>query len=378
MRVLICLLPLTAALAQPAAPDKPDFALRYARSVEANFAEGKSFALGNAIDRDGILTRASLRLPRTRRLDWALAGMQARLELGRAIAADLRRGGSYRLLRMLQRGEERLARFRWIGSEGLTYHDLWLERRKDGLFRVKDIYDHRQGLWLSQQIRRSLLELLADDLETVPRKLLTPEERARFVAERQLRSIRQRWLAGKYELSMMLYSSLPRTVREDIPLLLERMQAAAKAGARALEVTAEMIHKAHPKLTSGDLMRVRLELGAGRHAPALQAIDDLAARLGADPYHDVLRSEAHLVADDTKAALARAQAALKADPKLLAARWAVLTIQLTAADHPGTAAALTALEKAGAKLPQLKGNKAFEAFLASEAGKAWRQARKGD
>ncbi len=358
----------------------------FTRDIEEGFAAGESWRFTAALQRERLLALARSGLPETPEITGATTGLRERFEVGRHICADIAAAhGSARFVRIVEAadGAERVAVLRWLGASGLEYLSLRLVREPSGEVAIADVYFHRAGQSLAEALRRSLVQLLPAELGAATVELSEGERLARD-RNRELAEVRRRYAAGDYAGAMVLHSGLPRLLRDDRALLLDRVRSGlAGDPADAAEAVAAY-RKAYPADIAADLALVAHRLAARaatpgappvsdvRVAETLAAIDRVELVAGADPYLELLRGEAELTRDAVAPARAHASRAAEAEPALEPAHWAVLALALRADDHAEVGRALTVLgQRFAAPVDTIAGSPEFAAFARSAAGQAW-------
>lgn len=358
----------------------------FVRDIEDGFAAGESWRFTAALQRERLLAAARAGLPDTPEIAGATTGLRERFEVGRQICADIASArGSARIVRLVeaQAGAERVAVLRWLGASGLEYLSLRLVREPSRDVAIADVYFHRAGQSLGDALRRSVVGLLPASLDAAKVELSEPERLARDRA-RELAEVRRRYAGGDYAGAMVLHSGLPRILRDDRALLLERVRCGLAGDPADATEAVTAYRKAHPEDIAADLALVAHHLSAHAAPPnarpasdahvaeTLAAIDRIEVVVGADSYLELLRGEAELTREAVPAARAHARRAAETEPSLEPAHWALLSLALRVNDHAEVAGVLSILaDRFAAPVDTLTRSPEFARFASSSEGQAW-------
>jgi predicted negative regulator of RcsB-dependent stress response len=369
---------LVAALAAGAPPPAPGDAFEArAREIERGLAEGRGEVLD--LDVDALARRATAGVPaqgRTR--DDFVTGMKRSnggRTLGEQFAKQIREGGTVRLLRVVADKGGRRALFRFAGEGGLNYVEFHMERDPGRRVRVVDFFSYVAGENVSDTIRRMYVHVVAEsEMGFLDR--LAGKERAFTEHAGRLKQLNQATTEGRHEEALAAYASLPPVLQKDRVALIARIRAAFGTGDEARYAEAiEAFEAAFPEDPALDLVSIDGHFMRKEWAKALDRIDRLHARVK-DPYLHVLRGSVLLAKGDRKAGKASLGAAIREEPTLAEAHWALVEATMVDREFAATAQALTAIERdAGVVLGDLSAVAEFAPFVASKEYRTWNRGR---
>jgi hypothetical protein len=351
---------------KPAAPARPAVkpvgeaeARQFAQSLEA--AAGKADEARKLLDGEALLVRAfgEGKIP-------AAARPSAKNpDLAEQLAGTVGTGGSYRLVRVHDKGGEWKALFRLVDVSGnVNYHDLILARR-DGVVKAVDAVLIAAGESLSALMRSAYLsELPADALSEHERELL--KHRDTLAAMRGART------TGNASQALRLFVALPVGVQREKSVQIQRLLAAATAEANAFRLAVDEFEKLYPDDSCFDLMACNAYLMRKQYGNALEAVDRLDKALGGDAYLDVLRATIKAEQGELLQARETAARVMKAYPDLASSHLLRLSLSLREKDFATTAEELTALRQTfGIDVGDVSANPTYAEFVSSSEGKAW-------
>jgi len=319
---------------EPGEPPSQAECEAFARSVEKSMGAA---AWDAAFDWDALFRRAG-------GIEGAARWHPALQRFGKPEVIDLMMpGGSYRLLRIHDQGNRRLALFRVLLPKGrVNYHDAVLVRRPDGNVAIADVYFFLPGEMASQTVRRALLESEQSQGRTV--RLRAGEgdlaKSARLISKMSS-SVRE----GRPKEALEIYARLPLSVQQDKTVMLMRIMAAQQVDDQELPAAIEAFGSRYPDDPSLGVVALDVHLVKRQYAAALKGIDRLETAIGGDPYLDALRARVYEETKDYARSRAAAEKALAADPTLDDARWSLVRASLGEKQFGETTRLLRQLEE---------------------------------
>jgi hypothetical protein len=285
-------------------------------------------------------------------------------------AREVARGGSYRLLRR----DESSAIFRLIYADGtLNYHRLSFDPKASPV-KVADLEIALTGEPISQVFRRNFERVVTPDEELFD----GPFDRTLLQGVRLLQEMSQSLHEGKGGETWELYDELPEIFQRDKGALLLRIQAARELRDNdRLVVACDAYCERFPDAKFAAFAKLCACLLRDDARGSREALDEIPEPYSTDPYIDVVRAEILLDEGDLPAARKAAERAAADPAGAPFGAWAMLSVQMRAAEYE--AAAATAAQLVGdvgrAKVDQRLTKDDAAAFRASTAYQEWMATR---
>ena len=279
------------------------------------------------------------------------------------IADEVNAGGSYRLVRVTERGGRSHVMLRLLNAEGaLNYHDLRLKRAGDLIVADRLLFAS-SGESFSDTMRcmvavavigqSSLVSRLSDDVQRELRRLKQQAE--------MVNALRR----GDNETALMMYENMPAELRQmRMPMLLRIMASDVGGDEAYLKAIDEFVAK-HPSDSVVGMITLDAAIFRENHELLMRSHQQLTRFTGGDPYLDlmvggVLANHGYL----TEAK----EMTDSIDPSnlgLASAHDFKLSVAMADEDHPTTLRQLVALrDNFGFELSDLNGVEGFEKFVA--------------
>lgn len=290
-----------------------------------------------------------------------------------SIVMALQGGGSYRFLRVREIDGQRRVLFRLLmpNDGGVNYHDITVGVDDSGRARAVDIYVYLTGEPVSQTFRRLLIPMAASMNRGVLDRL-GGEEQLLVKHLQDIQTITQAVQSGHHQIALERFGQLPKKLQEEKSLQILHINAAQSADESVYIAAIEEMQRLFPNDPSMEMMLIDGHFMKKEWDKAIESVDRLDARLGGDPYLEVMRVGVLLEQGKADEALSRAQKAAGALPKLIEAHWTLLNAAVEKKDH---AAAVTALETLrstfGQSFPGLGTSPEFAELVASSQYKEW-------
>ncbi|MFN3200177.1 MAG: tetratricopeptide repeat protein [Bradymonadia bacterium] len=357
----------------------PALARTFAESFEKAAKSKDAVALNNLIDWNMLLeiSTEGLDLPSQMKSGF-MSGLKSTAgggPLAAGIIQALNAGGSYDFLKVREVNGQRRALFRLImpGEGGVNYHDVVLGAGSGGKVKAIDIYVYLTGEPISQTFRRLLIPMAAS---TGIAARLGGEEALLVKHLDDLQVIGNAVQSGDHKTALRRYATLPKELQEEKSIQLMRLTAAQNANDDVLYAKAiEEVERLFPNDPSLDMLLIDGYFMKKDWAKVLESVDRLDARIGGDPYLNIMRSGVMLEKGSNDEALALGAKALEALPELADAHWTHLSAALRSEDY---ALALKDMNTLTSKFQVVFGdlttNPEFAGFVKSPQYTEWKAA----
>jgi tetratricopeptide (TPR) repeat protein len=366
--------------ANKSAPAQPseDECIQFARAMEACIKQRDLKAFDRLIDWNAILNKAtdSLGFPPQHRAGFHRGVMDSVTSdkgFAAQIASHAAAGGSYKFLRVRERGGQPSVLFRMVSDAGLNYHE-WLLAKTGTNVLASDVYIYISGELLSDTFRRSALPLAKEASRSFIERLAVAE--SEYVKNiDQLAMMVDQMQQGRHGEALATYARLPEVLRREKGTLLMRYQAAAKTSEAELLQVVEDFRGYYPDDVCLDFLLVDYHVLRKEYDKVLEAIDRLDASVGGDAHLNLLRAESVYQQGDTAQAFELVRKANAADPDAIDPYWTLLGLAVMEKDHDKTLACLERLEsRFGMNMSGVQQAPQYADFIASPEGQKWQRA----
>lgn len=281
--------------------------------------------------------------------------------------AVLTRGGTYRLLGNRSVGGQRRVRFRMVDVDGgFNYHDYVLVHTPSGPSAV-DLFVLLTGEAMSASVRRVMLPIVVSQSRGLLERLTSEDgDLVKNIDKvQQLSTFKQNPKAA-----LAAYASLPPSLQHDKSVMLLRINAASGTDDAAYTAAIGDFRRLHPRDACVDVLSLDYYVLNKQYDLAIEALDRLEKKEGADPYLGVVRANLLFLKDDRAGAKKSLQVALAADPDLVEAVRLLISVDLGDGDLR-EASELAVRAKAHAlPLGDLESNASFAALQNTKQYKA--------
>jgi hypothetical protein len=355
-----------------------DECIQFARSMEACIKQRDLKAFDRLVDWNSILNKAtdSLGFPPQHRAGFHRGVMDSVTSdngFAAQIAGHAAGGGSYKFLRVRERGGQPSVLFRMVSEAGLNYHE-WLLAKSGGSVLASDIYIYISGELLSETFRRSALPIAKEASRSFIERLTVAE--SEYVKNiDQLATMVDQMQQGRHADALATYARLPEVLRRDKGTLLLRYQAAAKTSEAELLKVVEDFRAYYPDDVCLDFLLIDYHVLRKEHHQVLEAIDRMDASVGGDAHLNLLRAESVYQQGDAARAFDLVRKANAADPDAIDPFWTLLGLAVLEKDHDKTLACLERLEtRFGINMSGVAQAPEYEEFRKSPQGQKWQRA----
>lgn len=243
-----------------------------------------------------------------------IAGMKQQLNVGQQIVGSLGADGAYHFLRLKPNAEQSTALFRQTTSDGINYHEIKLGMRGDSCY-IKDFYIYRGGLDFSATLKRIYFASLSGvDNDSVSFANTSPFDRAFIENLTRIDEIAELTQNNQYDKALAIADALPDILRSDKMILVMRTNIAYHVGKDAFETTLADFRDHYPSDAVVEFIALDLSFESKDPDLILQRIDELDAKLGGDPYLDIIRASLYETQDNYDAAEKLYRKAMAAEP----------------------------------------------------------------
>lgn len=366
----------------PAGPVSAHEAERFGIALEEAVRLGDLAECEAQIDWNTICTKATNGIPASDKVrkDFRAAtdaSLRGTTGLFGSAIATVGAGGTFRFLRLVERGSQTLALFRIAHADGgmPQYVALLLEADSEGAALATDIDQITDGGFVSARLRRFFLALAGSSTRGLEDKVRGPDKlRAHHLKD--LDAAEEGFLAGQNKAALESLDRLPAELRGALDVVLLRLNVARSISASAFSDALEDARTRLPRNASIELIALDHFVVTGAHADARKALAAASAAIGGDPYLDWLDATIADAAGDLDLARDACRRAIGADPSLQEAWWTLLSIAVRQDQFTEAALLLDRMsERFEVDWNGLAAAPAYATFFASDAGRAWRAKR---
>ncbi|MDB5338787.1 MAG: hypothetical protein JWN70_4406 [Planctomycetaceae bacterium] len=375
------------AVAQPAkpAPITVEEASEFADALTNAAQKSDVEAYNSLLDWSGIIDRATA-LPKSAELKksrenfkrGSFAAMKGSGGIAGKIADDIKKGGTYKCLRINVDGKEPyvLFRFKASNASGVNYHQLFLDRNPDGKTIASDMFVFLTAERLSETFRRSWLPVARERLKTSLEKgdseveplIAKMDELTKF-----LDLVRKQNFVD----AMKIYRALPESLQKDKNTLLIRLKAAQAVSETEYAECLDDFRKFHPDDIALDFLLIDSHVIRKQFDLALKCVERTNKNVGGDAMLLVMQANLLIQLKRFPDARKSVESAILAEPDLSEAYAAGLDVSLGDQNFDETVKYLTVLEKQfGYQWKDLREIGLFEEFVKSPQYRKWAQTQK--
>jgi tetratricopeptide (TPR) repeat protein len=250
--------------------------------------------------------------------------------LGTLIDKEVAEGGSYSLLRVTRRGEQHYAAFRLIGTQGLNYHNLKLNKNNEGRIVASDLYALTSGELMSVTLRRTFLPAFAERNKSFLQQLVKPD--SEYIASvGKWKQITDAFRDKDYPTVITTYHTLPKSVQKQKPLLIMRLLAAAQLQDKVEYAAAQADYKRlYPNDPGVDMLSLDALVNEQKFDEALAAIDRIDRAVGGDHHLDVTRAAVNVMAGNLDESERLSRQAIEHPQAVVDSHWQLIAVLLKA------------------------------------------------
>jgi hypothetical protein len=354
------------------AASRPDLDAFGAR-LEAAIKDCNALAIAGLLDRDALLDAITegTRVPEPDRTKF-FASSAPGLGLGNVICKKMEANGNCRYLGIRQINGRPRALFRIVTTaSAFDYYEFVLEGKGDDV-RFTDVFLLSSGELFSTHVRASI----ASDSSMVI---------YRYVRDHVDLPVNE-VLAGMYRLNqtgdaaaiLRVYDTLRPALRRVKPVLMYAINAAVSLNGTRLPEFLDSLRVNYPDDPSLDLYLIPLFEGKGDYGSMLAAVDQIDRRVR-DPWLNILRSKACMMASRYDLAKRFADSAIAYDSMLIVPRWVLVVVALKDRDFHEAVRLIdfiAAYDNVDAYIAELSKSKVGKEFVASREYAEWKEGRK--
>ncbi len=322
----------------------------FGTALENQAAAGNLSAFNDAINWDAILDRAVGGISVDDRMkngfrQGVLQTVGQPQGLPSQIIQQTEQGGDYKYLGTHMVGDEKrvVFRLRLSGDRGVNYHDMKVLKNEQGQTKAVDIYVLMSAEFMSKTLRRAFIPLAAEQSKSVFQKLTQAEND--FVKNvTKFQKMTQLYRSGEFPQVETVYRSLPDSMQQEKNIMLIWLQAASQISDAKYANAIKDFRRYHPNDPCVDIISIDSHILKGQYDEALQCIDRLDESVGGDPYLNVMRANIMLGKGDNASARKFATLAVKEEPTLPPAYWALVSVSLADKNYDETVQQLNLLK----------------------------------
>ena len=266
----------------------------------------------------------------------------AKQSLGVGLCRDIQPGDKTIILRTREGDGEVKALLRVLGDNGFNYHEHYISKR-DGTVRSHDMYIYATG----QKFSEMLSDLLKNFMGETPNLAGVTRMKSTMDQVFQLEA------AGNFQGARDKLKELPAEMKDSRLIHLRDVMLAANLSDDEYAKAIAAYEKRFPNDTSLDMVSIDGFVLRKEWEKAEAAIDRLDARVGGDPYLEVLRGSFDIEAGKPADARLHFDKAIKAEPKLADAHWGLVNLGLSQKDNKLVADELKLLNTELKDIPDL-------------------------
>jgi tetratricopeptide (TPR) repeat protein len=348
----------------------------FTQALEDGINAGEASALDAHVDLERLIERSTrdTSAPSQFAEGFAKGMRRSGVDMGKQLVNARDEESNFHLLRLRMDGGAPHALYRVISKAGINYLDFELAKNAKGQVVIVDIYPHISGELFSQTLRRMYLMAATEAGHNLMDKMMGKEQE--FLKNvPKLQAMQRLTQESKPAEVVKTFRELPPSLRQDKLFLLLRLNAASNLEEAEYQKAIEDFEKAFPNDPSIALISIDGHMMRKDYDSVLKCIDRLDSRVK-DPYLHYLRGSVMLDKGDGKEARRFFQAAIDAEPTLLAPYWVLIGLSLQDKKYKDTARYLTAIERdAGVELSELTELEQYAGFVKSPEYKAWNKQR---
>ncbi|HMS51041.1 MAG TPA: hypothetical protein PKD56_01855 [Chitinophagales bacterium] len=291
------------------ATQQPDIALfdTFARQIELSLNQGDPSFFNDHFLLDSLISPTISRFSAPHDFQAGfMAGMKEQIAVGEQIVSAMGMEGYYKLLWVNidtaapKNTTGAKALFRMVNAAGLDYHIFSLQKKqnKDSII-ISDFTIVRGGVAFSDLILRLYLSGLTEHLDSTIENQMTDFEKQWLQYQPQIALIEKSLNENKYKpnkkkqqtIALKNLNDLPQPLRNDKLVLLMELSAAQYLGGKQLNETIVKFNQIFPDDPIVDLVVLDYYFETNKPSKTqLTAIDNIEAKIGNDPYLNILRA----------------------------------------------------------------------------------------
>jgi tetratricopeptide (TPR) repeat protein len=290
---------------------------------------------------------------------------------GDQFVAEVEKGAKYSFIRVRTINSRSRVLFRFLGDDGLNYHEFLVARYPDGQIGAEDIHIMLTGEMFSQSIRRLLMRLRAEQDRGLLARLKGTDQAFTKYAQ-QVQSMANAVKSGRPADALATYRQLPPELQRDKTIQLLSVLAGKDVGDDEYITAVSAFRRDHPADPAVDLLSIDYHLLKKQYDEAIKSVDQLDKAIGGDPYLFAMRANIQSEAGRFDQARSSAERAVKELPTMEEAYWVRITVALKEKNHPDTLKWLKAIvENCGTEIDDLTEIDDYSTFVESAQHAEW-------
>jgi len=253
--------------------------------------------------------------------------------------------GTYRLLRIREKDNQRTALFRLTMPEGgFNYMECSLVTKPGGQTRIVDIYIFLSGETLTATLRRVYLPAamghLQEGLENLSQK-----ERDFVEGFHLFEKIAPAVRRQDFDQVIEICNQMPKSMQEEKSLLILMLRASADANETLYLETLDKLEELYPGDPCLDLLLIDRHILNEQYDEAMASVDRLDKSVGGDPHLNYVKGELYFLQGNNQAAKEMFLKAIEEDGAQPDPYWGMITVSIQMKDFEETTRSLIRLDK---------------------------------
>lgn len=338
----------------------------FADTLLENLRACDTSALNKAFDLDAIIDAAisGLEAPQSFK-DGVAKGARTSFDIASQLCTGTDDGSEhFGILKIREIDGSARVLVRVVSPNGLSYLDMFLGRASPGApIRIHDFYNFARGVALVGSIR----ELFEASLDG--QNIGSVERTGELVKEAQRLGEQ-----GQPAKALETLDKLPKKFAEQKTVRLLRINYALNLDNESYLREARDYEKRFPDDPAMEFMSLDTHIAKENYKAALISLDKLDAKIGGDPYMDVMRANVYLLDKQPTEAKRHAEKGLAADKTFNDAFWVLVQVSLDTKQFDDTVALFRrALPEFGLSIDPaaVAGDALYAEFASSDAFKVW-------
>lgn len=203
------------------------------------------------------------------------------------ITTSIKKGSSYKFMRLIKKGNETLGLFRFFGEDGLNYHEYHFTTA-NGKIQVADMYIYVSGELLSQTLKTVVLSALSETSGSIFGTQQFDASKGAFITE--MVEMKRLGAQGKTDEALAIYNEMPQSVKDIkvIHIIYIMVCAKVEGGDSLYESAIDRYKALFPNDPALPLLLVDKYMYRKEYDKAIGCINEL-DKMVKDPYLDYLR-----------------------------------------------------------------------------------------
>jgi|GEM_PF-2691640 len=296
-----------------------DYILTFCLDVEAAVNQNNTVFINSVFNSDYIISQATngINAPEYYETGFKTGFLQV-YNLGDIMAGSIGNEGSYKFMKLLQKGDTINAFFRATSEFGLNYHEVKIVPNQLGNLNIIDMYSYADGDIFSQSIRRLYILNLVAEIDSFTHPLAE-----HLPAINEIAKLAD---SGDYEMAFKKSAKLPPVVQDEKVVQLIQLQLANSLSIEKLDSLKDLFIEKYPDDKLIYLKAMEMAFERQDFDAIVKNIDELDKQIGGDPYLKLIKASVYHNNIQDDVALKLAKQCINEEPDNDEAYWLVLDI----------------------------------------------------